>query len=119
MHQVQGNGRDFSTGVFLDFGGDDVYVGEDRVQGCGDRRDGYGIFVDVAGNDRYDAKRRAARGWTTLVKPDEQPTQEQPYADQGVFLDLGGEDVYAGPADGEDGATWIQEATKRGIGIDR
>ena len=89
------------------------------MQGCGDQRDGYGIFVDAGGNDRYDAKRRAARGWTTLVKPEEQPTPDTPYADYGVFLDLDGEDVYEGKAAGADGTTWKQEATGRGLGIDR
>ncbi len=119
MHQVQGNGRDFSTAVLLDLAGDDVYVAEDRVQGCGDHKDGYGLFVDAAGSDRYAAKRRSARGWATLVKPREQPTEEVPYADYGVFLDLGGEDVYEGRAAGQDGETWIQETTRRGIGVDR
>lgn len=119
MHQVQGNGRDFSTAVFLDLGGDDVYEAEDRVQGCGDRNDAYGIFVDVAGDDRYVAKTKHARGRATMTKPEEQPTAERPYADWGVFLDLGGTDTYEGDAGGADGATWIQARTRRGIGIDR
>lgn len=119
MHQVQGNGRDFSVGVHLDVGGDDVYSAEDRVQGCGDLSDGYGIFVDFAGNDRYDAARPTARGYATEKRPERQPTAERPYRDVGVFLDLGGRDTYSGPAGGKDGTTWIREDTRRGVGVDR
>jgi len=37
----------------------------------------------------------------------------------GVFLDLGGDDAYDGPAGGADGRVWIRPATGRGIGVDR
>jgi hypothetical protein len=114
MHQVQGNGRDFSTGVLLDAGGDDRYVGEDRVQGCGDLNDAVGILVNVSGDDRYEAKRPSARGHATGA-----PTEERPYPDLGIFLDLGGTDVYAGEAGGANGTVWIQEPGRRGIGVDR
>jgi len=70
MHQVQGNGRDFSVGVFVDLIGDDRYFAEDRVQGCGDLADGYGIFIDAAGNDVYEATRKTA---TTSTRPRGRP----------------------------------------------
>jgi len=119
MHQVQGNGRDFSTAVFVDLAGDDRYHGEDRVQGCGDLADGYGIFIDAAGNDVYDATRKTARGFATERRPERQPRPDRPYHDVGVFLDLGGLDFYRGAARGENGAVWIQKATGRGVGVDR
>jgi hypothetical protein len=119
MHQVQGNGRDFSTGVLIDAAGNDRYVGEDRVQGCGDLRDGYGIFVDLSGDDRYEAGRRSARGFATMVKPADQPTETRPYHDVGLFLDLAGKDAYAGKARGADGTVWVQKAVRRGVGVDR
>jgi hypothetical protein len=118
MHQVQGNGRDFSTGVLVDLSGDDSYTAEDRVQGCGDLRDGYGIFLDARGDDQYEATRPSARGWATADKPEQQPTPERPYADVGIFLDLGGKDRYAGKAHGRDRTTWIDKRTGRGVGLD-
>ncbi len=100
--------------MFLDLAGDDVYVAEDRVQGCGDIRDAYGIFVDVQGNDRYDSRRKAARGFAT----EDEASAMEGYANYGVFLDLQGEDLYEGKAQGKNDATWIQD-NHRAIGIDR
>lgn len=50
--QVIGSGRDFSSGLFLDVEGDDIYHFGNRSAGIGDIN-GIGVFADYKGNDTY------------------------------------------------------------------
>jgi hypothetical protein len=118
INQVQGNGRDFATGVLIDIAGHDHYQAEDRSQGCGDQYDGYGILADLAGDDHYQASERSARGYATNSDPERQPSDKRPYLDAGIFLDLAGQDRYQGPAGGANHALWIDNKTRRGVGLD-
>ena len=81
--------------------------------------DAWGIFIDAAGDDIYEAEKKSARGFATTVKPDQQPNDERPWADFGLFLDLAGKDEYVGPAGGANGTIWVQKTTRRGVGLDR
>ncbi len=50
--QIIGSGRDFSSGLFLDIEGDDIYHFGNRSVGIGDIN-GIGVFADYKGNDIY------------------------------------------------------------------
>jgi len=50
--QLIGSGRDFSSGLFLDIEGNDIYHFGNRSAGIGDNN-GIGVFADYKGNDNY------------------------------------------------------------------
>ncbi len=73
-------GHDYGVAFLLDRAGDDLYIARDSNPAIGSAN-GLGIFVESAGNDRYDGPEGqglAARGSGSL----------------GVFVDLGGNDKY-------------------------
>lgn len=94
-------GHDLGVAVLLDRAGDDTYTSRDSNPGLGSAN-GVGIFVDMAGADRYHGpagRGLAARGTGSV----------------GVFADANGDDLYRfGLADGQGRArdTW-------GVALDR
>ncbi len=73
-------GHDYGVAFLLDRAGNDLYTARDSTPGIG-IANGLGVFVDSAGDDRYDgppAQGNAARGTGSL----------------GLFVDLTGEDKY-------------------------
>ncbi|HRJ27426.1 MAG TPA: hypothetical protein PLO61_07965 [Fimbriimonadaceae bacterium] len=85
-------GHDYGVAMFLDRQGNDLYFSKDSTPGVGNAN-GLAIFLDAQGEDRYQGppgKGNAARGSGSL----------------GVFVDLGGQDVYrVGLADGQGAVT--------------
>jgi hypothetical protein len=100
----QGNGHDWSVGVFIDKKGNDQY----SVEGGNGLAltNSVGIFVDSEGNDKYEYKNPNNYGYAT-------PARET--GGIGLFLDAGGKDVYADTLQAND-KTW-QNGTY-GIGRD-
>lgn len=80
-------GHDYAVAMLLDREGSDVYAARDSNPGIGNAN-GLGIFVDGAGEDRYQGppgRANAARGSGSL----------------GIFVDMSGQDLYReGLADG-------------------
>ena len=145
----QGSGAHLAAGLLVDSGGADAYTGVQSVQGSGDDRaqgllwdrgdsnDGYsvgpgsgrqgmgrdgqgfarraralGMLVDEGGDDAYTADRDAMGEVLVPARPVPPP--------HGVFVDLGGTDVYekgarrpgSNPADG---AAWSSEGLAAGL----
>jgi len=100
----QGNGHDWSVGVFVDKAGNDQYSVEGG-NGLG-LTNSVGIFVDCQGDDKYENRTSSNYGYAT-------PARET--GGLGLFLDAGGKDTYPDSSKA-DGKTW-QQGTY-GIGRD-
>ncbi|MBN2541856.1 hypothetical protein JXI42_03240 [bacterium] len=101
----QGCGHDAALGYLLDKKGNDNYIIWDLSQGAGNSN-GIGIFVDEEGDDSYIAKKTYnTQGYGNY---------RHEFGSIGVFLDLKGEDDFAGP--GKDKSWW--SLGKYGIGVD-
>ncbi len=102
----QGCGHDFSAGILLDRAGDDTYTAYDLSQAAGSAN-GAGILIDNGGNDRYSIYDKLnSQGYGN-------PRRE--YGSIGLFLDLGGKDLYLG--NGQDNYYW-RTNSKWGAGMD-
>lgn len=89
-----GAGHDFSIGVLLDEGGDDIYA----ISGLGagaSNCNGVGLFVDNKGNDTYRASSDYGSGMGN-VSSECLPTRPGA-ASLGVMMDAGGTDTYEYP----------------------
>lgn len=91
MNMALGAGHDFSIGMLLERGGDDLFTGPNLSLGAGNAN-GLGVFVDFAGKDNYNSS------GITLGKGAEAPKDSLRSRGLclGVFMDLGGSDVYPG-----------------------
>ena len=102
----QGCGHDYSCGLLLDRGGDDTYTAYDLSQAAGSAN-GAGVLIDNSGDDRYFIKKPSnSQGYGN-------PRRE--FGSIGLFLDLGGQDQYAG--NGHDNYYW-RTKSKWGGGMD-
>lgn len=102
----QGEGHDLSVGWLVDLKGNDNYY-VSGGQGAG-IYNSVGVFIDERGNDTYMTREKnAGEGWTNWGR-------NAPSV--GIFLDLGGKDMYRKGLPGEDNKIWLQG--RLGIGID-
>lgn len=92
----QGNGHDWSVGVFVDKKGNDEYSIEGG-NGLG-LTNSVGIFVDSEGNDSYEKKSTSNYGYANAARET---------AGLGLFLDGGGKDTYPDSTK-TDNKTWQQ-----------
>lgn len=116
INAVLGLGHDFSSSLFVEGGGDDIYRGSSRSLGAA-KCHGYGLMVERGGNDHYTALDDKAIGWATDY--DWAPGSCGNYttvASWGFFVDQGGKDNYqkpgkALPLAGEygDGMLWVTD----------
>lgn len=90
INMAQGAGHDFGYGYLLDRTGNDKYTGANLSLGAGNAN-GVGLFADFAGNDTYAAPGPTAFG---MSNPSPEGSVRQIALSLGVFLDLGGQDVY-------------------------
>ncbi len=103
---LQGCGHDYACGILIDREGDDAYVGRGKVQGDGSAN-GIGILADLAGADRYYSPiPRFSQG---------AGDPRRGFGSIGLFIDLGGEDHYAG--NGRNNHYWTA-AARWGGGMD-
>lgn len=102
----QGCGHDLAFGLLLDCGGDDQYSAYDLSQAAGSAN-GTGMLIDLRGNDGYLVR--------TKTNTHGYGNPRRDYGSIGLFLDLGGSDVYSG--DGADSSYWVTDS-KWGIGAD-
>jgi len=102
----QGEGHDLSVGFLMDKKGNDYYV-TSGGQGIG-LTNSVGIFIDSEGNDSYTSTEgdfgQGAANW------------RRGFGGIGIFLDLGGKDIYHGNSKGEEGSFWTNGTF--GVGID-
>jgi len=131
MNMAQGAGHDYSLGVLLDRGGNDVYRAPNLSLGGGNA-DGVGILIDASGDDIYES-RGITLGHSSVATPAEAPTVRHASLTLGVFLGLGGgKDAYLEPPEtpqsfAGDDRTWTREertgkapvSNERGVGVDR
>ncbi len=102
----QGEGHDLSVGWLVDKSGDDNYY-VSGGQGAG-IYNSVGFFIDSKGNDTYMTREKnAGQGWANWGRNS---------ASVGVFLDLGGKDVYRKGLPGLDNKIWLLGTF--GVGID-
>jgi hypothetical protein len=87
-----GLGHDFSLGWHFDGGGDDRYRAPHLALGAG-YANGIGLFMNLGGNDEYQAARRITLG-TGRHGEVRESVQRWPLLSLGLFLDVGGTDVY-------------------------
>ncbi|MEO0116859.1 MAG: HEAT repeat domain-containing protein [candidate division WOR-3 bacterium] len=81
---AQGEGHDFSVGILIDKEGDDHYY-TSGGQGIG-LTNSFGLFLDSEGDDTYLTREKGfGQGWAN---------QSRDFGGVGIFLDLGGEDLY-------------------------
>ncbi len=95
INVTMGGGHDFSAAFLIDESGDDVYLGGRITLGSGNVN-GFGVFVDNGGDDRYSSVSPYAIGAAGLL---EAGTREPGAARRridtvGLFLDAGGRDLY-------------------------
>ncbi len=100
----QGNGHDWSVGVFVDKKGNDEYSIEGG-NGLG-LTNSVGIFVDSEGDDKYEQRNPSNYGFANAARET---------GGLGLFLDAGGKDVYPDSAKA-DNKTW--QSGTYGIGRD-
>ena len=102
----QGGGSDLGFGLLIDKNGNDQFSGGRRIGGVG-MRNGIGICVDEAGDDLH----------ATLDPPSSLGCgfPASGFGSVGLFIDLGGRDVYTGTDHG-DGSLWTSGSW--GCGID-
>ncbi len=100
----QGCGHDVGAGILIDVEGEDYYTTEGLSQGGGNAN-AVSVFIDGSGNDAYLAVNGNTRGWSDLRRG---------YGGVGLFLDLGGKDVYGGSM-GEDNCWWLHSTYGAGI----
>lgn len=102
----QGNGHDWSVGVFVDKKGNDQYSIEGG-NGLG-LTNSVGIFVDCQGDDKYENKSTSNYGYANAARET---------AGLGLFLDAGGKDAYPDSTKAEN-KTWQQGTYGIGRDID-
>ena len=123
--------HDYTTAFLIDASGDDVYRGSRISLGAGNVN-GFGVFVDRAGNDQYDVRTNYALGSAGLLEagPSNPGSARRKVDSVGIFIDAAGQDQYS--LGGEvvmpyaDDASWLQTnnmdpavaETELGVGID-
>ncbi|MBX3118251.1 MAG: hypothetical protein KF784_04240 [Fimbriimonadaceae bacterium] len=110
MNMAQGAGHDFAIGCLLDRAGTDTYKAPNLSLGSGNAN-GIGIFVEFGGNDKYDSQ------GITLGKAAEAPkgSLRSRCLCLGVFMDLGGEDLYPPSTPWTANATRTANWTDKGL----
>jgi len=98
MHQSQGHGRDYSTGLLHDRAGNDRYVCPGTALGSSNLN-GVGLFWDEAGDDVYNTG-AASLGFAGKSRPG--------HLSLGLFLDDGGTDLFHKHARAKPQSVWIQ-----------
>ena len=93
-----GFGWDYTNALMFDRSGDDLYVGHEAVLGVANGRSS-ALAVDLAGDDRYELSGEgAAYGVAGAMEQIDTVDPARPYfhegASLGLFLDVGGDDVY-------------------------
>ncbi|MHB0912899.1 MAG: hypothetical protein ACYC2Y_05565 [Armatimonadota bacterium] len=107
MNQTQGHARDYSIGWLHDLSGDDDYIVAGLGLGEGNINS-IGVFLDDAGNDKYDAQPGGCFG---------NATQQAGALCLGLFYDGGGENTF--PAERvAPKSTWVQNDSE-GLGVGR
>ena len=106
----QGEGHDFAVGILIDSAGYDWYTVSGGL-GIG-LTNSIGIFIDGEGNDVYNITEK--RGGTHFGIGD--VNKARGFTGIGIFLDLGGKDVYPSERYGDD-KTWARSIY--GMGMDR
>ena len=87
-----GVGHDFSIGLFLDEGGDDIVHAPGLSIGAGNMN-GIGMYFDLGGNDTYIAGEPSCpAGNLSTEAPPGDPRETRPTV--GLFVDIGGTDSY-------------------------
>lgn len=123
-NMAQGAGHDFSLGFLYERGGNDVYEAPNLSLGGGNAN-GFGIFWDVRGDDRYQVSAATTLGRSNVAAPRGGPRDRM--KNLGLFLDTGGTDVYPeSKAFAGNGRTWTQPGlntdpalrTEWGVGMD-
>jgi hypothetical protein len=138
-----GGAHDVSISWFIDKGGNDQYhcwyevenkeTGKkEKTSGgilCGScTANGMGFFVDVAGDDVYDlldkpGMAQQSIGYPNHVVPNEANNWRNIFPDVGIFIDMGGKDVYPREICKEN-TSWQQQSTQYprrmsvGLGLD-
>jgi hypothetical protein len=102
----QGNGHDWSVGIFVDKKGNDQYSVEGG-NGLG-LTNSVGIFVDSEGDDKYENRSTSNYGYANAARET---------AGLGLFLDAGGKDTYPDSTKAEN-ITWHQGTYGIGRDID-
>ncbi|MBI4610219.1 MAG: hypothetical protein HY726_14565 [Candidatus Rokubacteria bacterium] len=111
-----GAGHDLALGFFMDDEGDDHYAGPPLSLGAGNQN-GIGIFVELKGNDVYRASGDAL-GMARITAP--RSSLRPSLLCIGLFLDLGGQDVYPSFRGGN-GTHWLHPGKyerEKGLGVD-
>ncbi len=126
-----GVGHDFSTSWHIDTGGNDTYncfrIEENSegkevrkegglMLGCGNQN-GIGIFVNVGGDDTYDAKSGRMYGGSYISGNTTPDTIRNEILCLGLFLDIGGHDTYGLEKCTEDDSWYEPSKTRPGIEV--
>lgn len=91
MNMAMGAGHDFSIGYLMEFDGNDEYNAPSLALG-GANANGIGVFVDLAGDDLYQARRNEAN--LGRANPIGRGTLRERGFALGLFLDAAGNDSY-------------------------
>ncbi|MFH0980317.1 MAG: hypothetical protein V2A79_02100 [Planctomycetota bacterium] len=122
-------GHDFAVALLVDLGGDDVYSVENSGLGQSINRS-VAALIDVGGNDTYTTKAENRPGMAIFdekLRDRSGPTTY--FADAtsvGLFLDVGGDDVYHCAPDAGNNTTWLDppasdnvQVRNFSVGVDR
>jgi hypothetical protein len=121
-----GVGHDFSVGIHVDGGGRDVYRAPGLSLGAGNAN-GVGMLINVGGDDEYHAAGEPTLGVANLSGEIPAGSARETRPTFGLFLDVGGVDVYDAPGSTVvrgDGAQWTNNrrapplATEHSAGLD-
>ncbi|MFQ5830169.1 MAG: hypothetical protein ACE5JD_13585, partial [Candidatus Methylomirabilia bacterium] len=115
-HVALGAGHDFSLGFFMDQQGDDRYEAPTLSLGAANAN-GLGIFIERAGNDRYKTRGDSLGFARITASPS---SFRGSLLCLGLFLDLGGDDIYLGSSGGN-GKRWVHTGrteAEKGLGVD-
>jgi len=118
-----GSGHDFSTGVLISEGGDDVYHLGPLAAGASNCN-GVGLFVDNGGDDTYQSRSDYGSGMGNFGTGCAE--HQEIFRSIGVMIDAGGDDTYLYPESSfpvpADGATWGHarggRQSEHGAGLD-
>ncbi|MCS7258767.1 MAG: HEAT repeat domain-containing protein [candidate division WOR-3 bacterium] len=102
---AQGEGHDLSVGILIDKKGDDSYL-TSGGQGVG-LTNSWGFLLDTQGDDFYGSKEKGIRQGSA--------NWARGFSGVGVFLDLGGNDVYPNEEIFGDNQYWTQPVFGSGI----
>ena len=94
-HMALGAGHDFSIGLFIDRAGDDRYEVGSLALGAGNEN-GWGVAIDMAGDDHYRVLNPSIHRTLGAYGTFRTGTIREDLATLGLFMDLGGADIYEG-----------------------